>query len=751
MPRRAAPKPAESLDPDARQLDYPAEEADPSVKNLAQLRTNWKWAAFSQFFYTFSHLFQMEDVSLNDIEDDLVRDTNIFLPRVMARLLFILSYDRKVSLDNWQSALRKQHNRRDPMSNPIGPEPHTEAHGPRYRYESVSVDDPAAPPADDATVAPHEDTTDADDDLPASEKAASALPSSRANTEEKTGPGPSPLDEEEEGQESKDWLDLPMLAKLDSMHLLTEWQFQNPTRLRSLMKTDDEDATWRIEPIGYDAKSNAYWLIGADRLWLQRAHPRPPRYTTTSSLKRKRPDMTAKAKSKRPSAKRARLASEDPKVTITVPAGGGRAAKAQAKLKLDQQAKELAELNRTARTKAPATRESRGGRTPVAPVRPLGTRVSSRLRGADDDEWQAVPEDWLEEKGSRKKAPVKPNLKTGLESDGESISDLTELSEDSVDEAQEETGPAAEAEEEPQTEDNKEEGPPDNFVEWETICVTLSDWEHIAERFEKGTHYTEKALYKVLTKEIVPVITEELREIERKRRLEEAVVHRKRSSRIATKEQEKEEARQLARQKADVVEKKNRAQRLEARLAKEESERERREAAREQRKKAKEEQEAQSAGEDERSVLLTLLLYYLLHLYSTDMPVDVVGGDPSPIHLHRVPEASRQNGTATASTSTSGTRTPMGDDWILNCEICRRSGLNLDDGMSMLCCGVCSQWHHTKCHDLADKQAGRPRRNWDQVEFVCRHCQTRRAAAKNSEQYPPQAVPSSYMASTSAY
>jgi hypothetical protein len=78
-----------------------------------------------------------------------------------------------------------------------------------------------------------------------------------------------------------------MLAKLDSMHLLTEWQFQNPTRLRSLMKTDDEDATWvcflplclmfrsfsfqRIEPIGYDAKSNAYWLIGGAHIIL-----RPP-------------------------------------------------------------------------------------------------------------------------------------------------------------------------------------------------------------------------------------------------------------------------------------------------------------------------------------------------------------------------------------------------------------------------------------------------------------------------------------------
>ena len=57
----------------------------------------------------------------------------------------------------------------------------------------------------------------------------------------------------------------------------------------------------RIEPIGYDAKANAYWLIGrmstfacrpfsrthaphaADRLWIQRVPPKPPR-----SLKRKR-------------------------------------------------------------------------------------------------------------------------------------------------------------------------------------------------------------------------------------------------------------------------------------------------------------------------------------------------------------------------------------------------------------------------------------------------------------------------------
>lgn len=83
-------------------------------------------------------------------------------------------------------------------------------------------------------------------------------------------------------QESRDWTELSMLEKLDSLHLLMEWQFQNPYRLRQIMKSDDELASWvstlqyfsthilrlrfqqrkRVEPIGYDAKTNAYWLIG---------------------------------------------------------------------------------------------------------------------------------------------------------------------------------------------------------------------------------------------------------------------------------------------------------------------------------------------------------------------------------------------------------------------------------------------------------------------------------------------------------
>ena len=58
------------------------------------------------------------------------------------------------------------------------------------------------------------------------------------------------LDQEQEQQASKDWLELPMLVKLDSMHMLMEWQFQNPTRLRTLMRNDDENASWvRCSPL----------------------------------------------------------------------------------------------------------------------------------------------------------------------------------------------------------------------------------------------------------------------------------------------------------------------------------------------------------------------------------------------------------------------------------------------------------------------------------------------------------------------
>ena len=276
-------------------------------------------------------------------------------------------------------------------------------------------------------------------------------------------------------------------------------------------------------------------------------------------------------------------------------------AKMQASAKLSVQAKELAELQRQA---ALESRRS-GRRLPSpspprrsSPRRPMGTRMSARLWGGvteGDDEWQEIPDEWLNERGERGGTsgserldgeaemdqssdpdlrpepepeavpdPDKdaPRAKTGLESDDDDVSELTELTEisppatvlvshsntkkarkkgagsrrktsrtkrgtlvveDSVDIAQ------PDEEVEPEEEIEPEWRPPEDFVEWETvrffsadfagvfdnsvrmqICVTLNDWEHICERFEGATHYTEKALFKLLSQHIVPAIVAEL-------------------------------------------------------------------------------------------------------------------------------------------------------------------------------------------------------------------------------------------------
>ncbi|KAH9958538.1 hypothetical protein BC827DRAFT_1261223 [Russula dissimulans] len=808
MPRRAAALATPTSSTPLTDGTHNLQQDDPFAAELTLLRRQWKWAAFSQFFYTFATLFAMPDVSLTDIEDDLTRSTSIVIHRVMHRLLVTATQDRKLSLESWQTALRKQYRKRDPDLNPIGPEfvvqlptpaPDSPA-GPddqEPKAESVSTPGPSSNPLHQL------DSGETDDGE--FKQGRSGEPSiepklDEMETESMSVEGP-PLTQPEE--ESKDWLTLPMLMKLDSLHLLTEWQFHNVNRLRTIMKDDDETAQWRIEPIGYDSKANAYWLIGPDRLWIQRDIPKPPRNrkrkraptkpktkpkssipltddesdTPPAPKKRKAPTTTRSSTIKisavtpqTPSrSTRTRRAPFSPEELGPITSRGPRAAKMQASVKLSAQAKELAELQRQA-----ALESRRSGRRVVSrspprrssPLHPraLGTRMSARLRGVvyDDDEWQEIPDEWLNEgnnaeedaggSGSERldgEVDVghsndpdprpepepeavphpdtdTPRAKTGLESDDDAVSELTELSENSqpatilvspkkprkaskkgsssrrktsqskrqtldVDEPMPTVQLSAEEEIEP------EWRPPDDFVEWETICVTLYDWEHICERLEGATHYAEKALYKLLSQHIVPEITAELQEIQRKRQLEDAVTQRKRSSRLALKESEKEEAKLAALRKAEEEEKLSRLRRLEARQKREEEERLKREAAREKRRLDREERERQALTAEEETTKTT------------------------------APAAS-------SSASASGSRTPVGEDWVLDCEICHQSGVNKDDGSPLLCCGKCSKWQHIACHDMADRNAGRPKRDWDAEEFICRACQGRNVP--NGRQVP---------------
>jgi hypothetical protein len=156
-------------------------------------------------------------------------------------------------LENWQTGLRKQYKKRDPDLNPIGPEPVVQLPTPgpdspagpdddEVKPESVSTPGLSTGPLQGS---PHQAGTAETDDPPGSSSTQLKLDEMKVESMSIQG---TPLDEPME--ESKDWLTLPMLTKLDSLHLLTEWQFHNVNRIRTIMKNDDETAQWaRTSPL----------------------------------------------------------------------------------------------------------------------------------------------------------------------------------------------------------------------------------------------------------------------------------------------------------------------------------------------------------------------------------------------------------------------------------------------------------------------------------------------------------------------
>jgi hypothetical protein len=153
--------------------------------------------------------------------------------------------------------LRKQYKKRDPDRNPIGPEPIVQL--PTPAPESPAGPDDEEPKAESVSTpgpssghllgnAHQFDAAETDDhDLKHGHSHSSTEPKpDEMKFESMSVDGASLV----EPEESKDWLTLPMLAKLDSLYLLTEWQFHNVNRLRTIMKDDDETAQWaRTRPL----------------------------------------------------------------------------------------------------------------------------------------------------------------------------------------------------------------------------------------------------------------------------------------------------------------------------------------------------------------------------------------------------------------------------------------------------------------------------------------------------------------------
>jgi hypothetical protein len=206
----------------------------------------------------------------------------------------------------------------------------------------------------------------------------------------------------------------------------------------------------------------------------------PPK--PTKPLKRKRTPQTM-ASAKRPRLTGSTIQHSDWHATHPQHSTRrSRAAKDQAMMKLDAQARDLANLNRQAALLKQESTISRPtslrSQPSVYTSRPLGIRISARLRGSQKEEWQSVPKEWLNEGKSLQDVKTEAELsKTGLESDEDAISDLTELSEEVSEDSKLNTpslgGKPAESPAFKHRETSGELQVLDTYVEWETVSGLL--------------------------------------------------------------------------------------------------------------------------------------------------------------------------------------------------------------------------------------------------------------------------------------
>ncbi|KAG9092254.1 hypothetical protein FS749_015889 [Ceratobasidium sp. UAMH 11750] len=770
---------------------------------LASLRRDWRWAAVSQFLYTFQGPLRIDPYIEVELEDDLAYGTDVALSRIVHRLLFTLAQDRKITPQNWMGYLQGQYARRySPRPTPFlqdmfppapqdegtksdtedqqgeepgmatseAPEAHPtadpvtnlEPSNPPAVPLAPAVPDPGAKPAPDDS-APSEDKPPVDPVTPAAPEPVIKLPPMRQ------------------------WSDLTQSEQLDVLWTLCEWQFQGAMRLRTLLGEEDSGVGWRMEPVGWDSKKNTYWLVGESRLWIQHHIPRPklppkrksrtahtvvvPLEPTISSCVPPSFDSDSEADREAPNSQpveeidsESELSDleDSPPPPPPPPRSNGTSKRAKQNGTLESGTTK----KRSAEENSPQSGNSRKR------VRVVGTRISLRLRGTkdgerdEDEDWQSVPDEWKEKEekqvldaanddpfGSDSDLTEVDELERELEEDrqrreqledaqrkrqngrkkaqgagkgGQGVGEKPEKVE--VEEAAEQDEAATpDAEKRAQLPIRLHMAPlvdpmlppplPPGFVEWETVCATLQDWQAFPTRFEKATHPNEKAFRTFLNNVLVPAVTTSLRAQLKVKKLESAVQNRKRSSRIAIKESILEAQRKEEERRAEELELHARARRVEERERRAQEEAFRREREREEKIRLRETRAGKRNfwdGDTTES--------------GSASPAPDVTPDP-PVKIRLRPNRAAGTG-ATSSpapspvepSSGSGTSSRTDDPWELLCEGCGKQGWNIDDGSQLVKCESCGRWSHTTCHDRADELAGNPKRNWSSVDFTCRAC-----------------------------
>lgn len=60
------------------------------------------------------------------------------------------------------------------------------------------------------------------------------------------------------------WETLGLDQKVQILWQLCEWQLSEPARFRSLLTSESDAPSWRVDPIGWDKTGNTYFLFDGE-------------------------------------------------------------------------------------------------------------------------------------------------------------------------------------------------------------------------------------------------------------------------------------------------------------------------------------------------------------------------------------------------------------------------------------------------------------------------------------------------------
>jgi len=86
--------------------------------------------------------------------------------------------------------------------------------------------------------------------------------------------------------------DLDIFTRIRVLQKLSTWTLGNADRIRNMMPTEDDDHSWRMEPLGWDKEDRAYFVLDDNRLYRRTDAPVPPATPP-------KPKAKAKSKSKK--------------------------------------------------------------------------------------------------------------------------------------------------------------------------------------------------------------------------------------------------------------------------------------------------------------------------------------------------------------------------------------------------------------------------------------------------------------------